>query len=134
MSLNSISDSLSLNFLVYFAEISSFFPMKTNKRKDMKCRKYVKEFLHRFDLANEKNLSIFVGIFVRIVKVTHFAQVINFLRKAPHKKCPHSELFWSAFSCIRTEYREMQNFSPYSVQMRETTDQNNSKYGHFFTQ
>ena len=38
-----------------------------------------------------------------------------------HKKCLYSELFWSTFSRI----------SPYSVQMRENTDQNNSEYGHF---
>ena len=31
------------------------------------------------------------------------------------KKCPYSELFWSAFSHIPTEYR----ISPYSVLMRE---------------
>ena len=26
---------------------------------------------------------------------------------ALHKKCPYLELFWSAFSHIRTEYREI---------------------------
>ena len=40
------------------------------------------------------------------------------------KKCPYSELFWSAFSRIQPEY-------PYSVGMQENADQNNSKYGHF---
>ena len=34
------------------------------------------------------------------------------------KKCPYSELFWSASV-------------PYSVQMRENADQNNSNYEHF---
>ena len=33
-------------------------------------------------------------------------------------------------SRIRTEYAEIQNISPYSVRMRENTDQNNSEYGH----
>ena len=47
------------------------------------------------------------------------------------EKCPYSELFWSAFSCIRIEYEEIIHISPYSVQMREYADQNNSKYGHF---
>ena len=47
------------------------------------------------------------------------------------KKCPHSELFWSVFSRIRTEYGEILRISPYSVQMRQNTDQNNSEYGHF---
>ena len=34
-------------------------------------------------------------------------------------------------SRIWTEYAEIQNISPYSVRMRENTDQNNSEYGHF---
>ena len=47
------------------------------------------------------------------------------------KKCPYSELFWSAFYRISTEYGEIRSISPYSVQMRENVDQNNSEYGHF---
>ena len=57
----------------------------------------------------------------------------SFIKKNPslRKKCPYSELFWSAFSSIWTEYGEIQNISPYSVRMWENKDQNNSKYGHF---
>ena len=44
------------------------------------------------------------------------------------ESCPYSEIFWSVFSHIRTEYRPV---SPYSVRMQENTDQKNSKYGHF---
>ena len=47
-----------------------------------------------------------------------------------HKKCPYSELFWSVFSHIRTEYGKILHFSPYSVRMWKNTDQNNSEYGH----
>ena len=47
------------------------------------------------------------------------------------KKCPCSELFWSVFSPIRTEYGEIRNISTHSVQMRENKDKNNSEYGHF---
>ena len=47
------------------------------------------------------------------------------------KKCPCSELFWSAFSCIWTEYGEILSISPYSVRLRENADQNNSEYGYF---
>ena len=47
------------------------------------------------------------------------------------KKCPYSELFWSVFSHIRTEYGEIRNIFRYSVRMRENADQNNSEYGHF---
>ena len=39
-------------------------------------------------------------------------------------KQPLRELFWSAFSRIRT-------FCPYSVRMQESADQNNSEYGQF---
>ena len=46
-------------------------------------------------------------------------------------KCPYLELFWSAFSCIQTEYVERLRITPYSVRMWENTDQNNSEYGQF---
>ena len=48
----------------------------------------MKEFSSRFDLANGKYLSIFLAVFARIVKVTHFAQVINFREKAHGKTHP----------------------------------------------
>ena len=47
------------------------------------------------------------------------------------KKCSYSELFWSVFSRIWTEYGDILRLSPYSVPMWEIADQNNSKYGHF---
>ena len=47
------------------------------------------------------------------------------------EKCPYSGFFWSVFSCLRAEYGEMRSFSPYSVRIRENTDQKNSEYGHF---
>ena len=50
------------------------------------------------------------------------------------EKCPYSEFFWSVFSRIWTEYLEIRSISPYSVRMRETTDQKNSEYGHFWAQ
>ena len=53
------------------------------------------------------------------------------LRRALGEKCPHSELFCSAFSRIQTEYGEIQSICKYSVQMRENTNQNNSEYEHF---
>ena len=46
------------------------------------------------------------------------------------KNCPYSELFWSVFPRIRTEYGEILRISPYSVQMRENANQNNIEYGH----
>ena len=53
------------------------------------------------------------------------------LKISLRKKCRYSELFWSAFSRIRTEYGEILRISPYSVLMLENANQNNSKYGHF---
>ena len=47
------------------------------------------------------------------------------------EKCQYLELFWSAFFLIRTEYGEILRISPYSVQMRENMDQNNSEYALF---
>ena len=47
------------------------------------------------------------------------------------ENCPYLELFWPAFSRVRTEYGEIQSISPYSVRMLENTDQNNSEYGYF---
>ena len=44
------------------------------------------------------------------------------------EKCPYSEFFCSVYSSIRTEYREIQSGSPYSVQMQENMDQKNSEY------
>ena len=67
LSVNSIPNSLSLKFLVYFAEMSNYCSMKTNKRKVRKSLKCVKEYLRRFDLKNGKYLSVFLGVLV----VTH---------------------------------------------------------------
>ena len=47
------------------------------------------------------------------------------------EKCPYVEFFWFVFSRSRTEYGDILSISPYSVQMRENTDQKNSEYGHF---
>ena len=58
-------------------------------------------------------------------------QLIFCVSLSLHGKCPQSEFFWSLFSRIRTKYGEILPNSPYSVQMRENTDQKNSEYGHF---
>ena len=47
------------------------------------------------------------------------------------KMCPYSELFWLAFSYIRTEYGEIRSISLYWVRMRENANQNNSEYEYF---
>ena len=87
-SIQLLNVSLSRKFLVYFAEMSSYFSVKTSKRKVRKYLKCMKEFLRRFDLANGNYLSVFLGIFARIVKVTHFAQVAKFRERANRKMHP----------------------------------------------
>ena len=47
------------------------------------------------------------------------------------KKWPYYELFWPAFSHIRTVYGEIGSIFSDSVRMQENVDQNNSEYGHF---
>ena len=50
------------------------------------------------------------------------------------EKCSNSEIFWSLFSCFRTEVSlplSDRIRRDTSVQMRENRDQNNSEYGHF---
>ena len=49
------------------------------------------------------------------------------------KKCPYSELFWSVFSRIRTEYGEILRISLYLVRIGENTVRNNSENGHFLS-
>ena len=39
------------------------------------------------------------------------------------EKCPNPGFFWSVFSCIWTEYRNLRDKSPYSVRIQENTDQ-----------
>ena len=47
------------------------------------------------------------------------------------KSARNRSSFWSVFSRIRTECGEIRSISPYSVRMRDNTDQKNSEYGHF---
>ena len=44
-----------------------------------------------------------------------FIRMIELGAISLREKCPYSELFWSAFSRIQTEYGEIRSISPYSV-------------------
>ena len=46
-------------------------------------------------------------------------------------KYPYFEFFWSIFSRIWTEYKEMLRISPYSVQVQENWNKQSSEYGYF---
>ena len=111
------------------------------------CCIYFISFLFFFDFYN------FVAIWIKRFKLKNFwehfsiisscrCKILRWERKywkkgtnistyTLRKKCPYSEVFWSAFSRIQTEYGEIQSFSPNSVQIRENAEQNNSEYGHF---
>ena len=82
---------------------------------------FLTKFLGKSADKNKKQPSI--GVLIKICSEN--------MQQTPGEKCPPWELFWSVFSRIRTEYRKIQSISPYSVWMREDTDQNNSKYRHF---
>ena len=68
---------------------------------------------------------------IRLLRITHIGGKRRDRKFLLRKKCPYSELFWSAFSHIRTEYGEILRISPYSVRMRENADKNNFEYGYF---
>ena len=57
--------------------------------------------------------------------------LLGFRRLSLCEKCQFSEFFWSVFSRIRIEYREVLYISPYSIRMQENTCQKTSEYGHF---
>ena len=58
----------------------------------------------------------------------YFIGKLNFIKSKPGVKIVQiRSFFWSVFFHIRTEYC----ISPYSVQMRENTDQKNSVFGYF---
>ena len=64
--------------------------------------------------SNQKLCSLCIKSYNQCVKIV---QIRSFL--------------WSVFFLIRTEYGEILSIPPYSVQMRENTDQKNSVFGHF---
>ena len=47
------------------------------------------------------------------------------------EKCPYSQISWSVFYRIRTEYGEIRCISLYPVRTSENTNQKNFEYGHF---
>ena len=62
-------------------------------------------------------------LFYKLTKESHCVKSVR-IRKV-------SVFFWPVFPRIWTEYGEIRNISPYSVQMQENTDQKNSGYEHF---
>ena len=76
-----------------------------------------------------KIFSTKIFLLCDIINAKHY--FFDFLKKKLSKKCPYSEFFWSVFSLVRTEYKEIHSISPYSVRMLENTALKNSKYKNF---
>ena len=95
-------------------------------------------FIEFLEVHSELSQTFKIDLFAKIVSgwklLTIFVKgsILN-AWLALREKCPYSEIFWSIFSRIWTEYGEgeMLRISQYSVRMRENTDQKNSEYGHF---
>ena len=76
-------------------------------------------------------LLVFISIFVKFALTLRYKFREASTRLSLREKCPYSELFWSIFSPIPTKYGDILRISPYSVRMRENT--NNFEYGYFFS-
>ena len=91
-------------------------------------------------------LSQLFGICCHFSKLTYFYSKVCITKKhrlyqktltlqLTYQHCVKSvrirSKFQSVFFRIRTEYGEILRISPYSVRLRENTDQNNFEYGHF---
>ena len=68
----------------------------------------------------EKGHPLFKMCFHKLVDCVKSVQIRSF--------------FWSVFFRIRTEYGEIRSISPYSVRMRENTDQKQLRIWTLFTQ
>ena len=75
-----------------------------------------------------KLFNVFILLEDSNKRLENFDEIVEKdLKDLPRKKCPYSDLFWSAFSRTRTKCREILSISPYSVRMWENGDQNKSK-------
>ena len=94
-------------------------------------------FLHPAESVNLKNNHSSHQFFFKCLLNIHFqveslqSGISLTCSNTLREKCPYSEFLWSLFSSIRTEYGDILCISPYSVRMRENTDQKNSEYEHF---
>ena len=69
--------------------------------------------------------------FFLLMKGLPYESDINPLIHHCVKSAQVRNFFWSVFSCIRTEYRDLLCKYPYSVRTQENTEQKNSVFEHF---
>ena len=84
--------------------------------------------LFRFPSRTENRLSFRIFMFIILCEDK---RNVSGYRSQHCLRIVRIRSYWSAFSCFRTEYGEIQSISLYSVQMPENVDQNNSEYGHY---
>ena len=77
-----------LTFLFTLPRCQVIFQWKQRKEKLGNVWSTWRNFCVDLNLGNGKHLSVFLGVFARIVKVTHFSQVINFRERAHGKIHP----------------------------------------------
>ena len=71
--------------------------------------------------------------FYEKIKSLEVLVTIKYASNALREKCPIRSFFWSVFSLIRTEYRDLQTKSPCAVRIRENTDQKKLRVWALFT-
>ena len=112
------------------------------RAREKKREHFVSFILSEGNIFNICNLSQCILCWIHLQKIhtltnqktllhTFLLLVFKIVESLHCIKCSYSELFLSAFSSIRTEYREIRSISPYLVRMWENADQNISEYGHF---
>ena len=63
-----------------------------------------------------------------------FSTIFSNISSTLCEKCTNTEFFWSIFSGVQTEYGEIRSIYPYSVRMRENTDQKKLRIWTLFRQ
>ena len=93
-----------------------------------------------FDRVLNKRLH-WQNFLSHIFSLSTFQNPISYVKYVQRNQMTHTAwkvskygVVWSVFSRIRTEYGEIQSISPYSVRMRENTDQKKLRILTHFTQ
>ena len=104
-----------------FYETAVLNPSQANKIFLWKCPVLIKVTGYRF--ATWLKLNFFTDIFQRLWPCNDCTKCVQI-----------RSFFWSVFSRIRTDHGEIRSISPYSVRVRENTDQRKHRIWTLFTQ
>ena len=118
-----ISPKKSYLFLRYFKSYSEF-----SKHTDNKTDAHFKIY---YVSAGKQIITIHI---LSNISKSEDHQTIKFVQLHCVKIVQISSFFWSVFSRIRTGYGQIRSISPYSVRMRENTDQKKLLIWTLFTQ